>query len=331
VANSADHAVEQDAPLLRIGERKSRLTKRRLTRSAGADQPSVEPGRSSKEQSSTPAVARSGSEGHGSKPVTTGASLAGPPARSASGPQERCPSNWYMPRWPRRPAYCREKAARDPAGTKQLVRRCKTTSSFFTEVCWPSRPPRHVPVARHVPEVRSPPCRSAQASLAPVVRFEARDLRLPERATAGGTGLLLRAATGLDAWRGPAPAERVSRRLSTCFCASPIRNRGASCSTAMICASCHWIYCGDRWLSLPRTRICFMHGCRQSAVARPEATQTDLETACQAANAHEFIVALPRGYDTLIGERGVSAFGWSAPASLDCPRPAERCADTGVG
>ncbi len=44
-------------------------------------------------------------------------------------------------------------------------------------------------------------------------------------------------------------------------------------------------------------------------VARPGATQAELEAACRAANAHEFIVGLPRGYDTVIGERGVRLSG----------------------
>src|SRR6266568_5051343 len=44
-------------------------------------------------------------------------------------------------------------------------------------------------------------------------------------------------------------------------------------------------------------------------VAKPEATPAELETACRAANAHDFILALPRGYDTLIGERGVRLSG----------------------
>jgi ATP-binding cassette subfamily B multidrug efflux pump len=45
------------------------------------------------------------------------------------------------------------------------------------------------------------------------------------------------------------------------------------------------------------------------AYGRPEATQADIESAAQAAQAHEFIVALPQGYDTVVGERGVGLSG----------------------
>ncbi|MGB4977712.1 MAG: ATP-binding cassette domain-containing protein, partial [Anaerolineae bacterium] len=38
--------------------------------------------------------------------------------------------------------------------------------------------------------------------------------------------------------------------------------------------------------------------------ARPDATQTELETACRAANIHDFIASLRDGYDTIVGERG---------------------------
>jgi ATP-binding cassette subfamily C protein CydCD len=40
-----------------------------------------------------------------------------------------------------------------------------------------------------------------------------------------------------------------------------------------------------------------------------EATQEELETAARAAYAHEFIQALPQGYDTIVGERGLRLSG----------------------
>jgi ATP-binding cassette subfamily B protein len=42
---------------------------------------------------------------------------------------------------------------------------------------------------------------------------------------------------------------------------------------------------------------------------RPEATQEEVEAAARAAHAHEFIVELPDGYDTEVGERGVRLSG----------------------
>jgi ATP-binding cassette subfamily B protein len=43
--------------------------------------------------------------------------------------------------------------------------------------------------------------------------------------------------------------------------------------------------------------------------ARPDATQAELEAACRAANIHDFIIGLPDGYDTLVGERGYRLSG----------------------
>src|SRR2546425_2553177 len=45
------------------------------------------------------------------------------------------------------------------------------------------------------------------------------------------------------------------------------------------------------------------------AYARPGASQAERIAAAQAANAHEFIVRLPQGYDTQVGERGVQLSG----------------------
>ncbi|MFA7677593.1 MAG: ABC transporter ATP-binding protein [Candidatus Omnitrophota bacterium] len=45
------------------------------------------------------------------------------------------------------------------------------------------------------------------------------------------------------------------------------------------------------------------------AFARPEASQEEIEQAAKQAYAHEFIQALPKGYDTLVGDRGVLLSG----------------------
>jgi ATP-binding cassette subfamily B protein len=43
--------------------------------------------------------------------------------------------------------------------------------------------------------------------------------------------------------------------------------------------------------------------------ARPNATQAEIEAACQAANIHHFIESLPDGYETIVGERGYRLSG----------------------
>jgi ATP-binding cassette subfamily B protein len=43
--------------------------------------------------------------------------------------------------------------------------------------------------------------------------------------------------------------------------------------------------------------------------AKPEATQTEIEAACRAANIHHFIAGLPDGYETVAGERGYRLSG----------------------
>jgi ATP-binding cassette subfamily B protein len=45
------------------------------------------------------------------------------------------------------------------------------------------------------------------------------------------------------------------------------------------------------------------------AYGRPGASQAEIEAAARRAHAHEFIMALPQGYDTLVGERGVKLSG----------------------
>jgi ATP-binding cassette subfamily B protein len=43
--------------------------------------------------------------------------------------------------------------------------------------------------------------------------------------------------------------------------------------------------------------------------ARPDASAAEIEQAARLANAHDFIAALPRGYRTMVGERGVKLSG----------------------
>lgn len=45
------------------------------------------------------------------------------------------------------------------------------------------------------------------------------------------------------------------------------------------------------------------------AYARPSATKSEIIQAAQAANAHDFIICLPEGYDTQVGERGMRLSG----------------------
>jgi ATP-binding cassette subfamily B protein len=44
-------------------------------------------------------------------------------------------------------------------------------------------------------------------------------------------------------------------------------------------------------------------------VGRPDATQEEIEEACRLADAHDFVMRQPHGYDTMIGERGATLSG----------------------
>jgi ATP-binding cassette subfamily B protein len=44
-------------------------------------------------------------------------------------------------------------------------------------------------------------------------------------------------------------------------------------------------------------------------VGRPDATQAEIEAACRMAEAHDFILRQPEGYDTMVGERGTTLSG----------------------
>jgi ATP-binding cassette subfamily B protein len=55
------------------------------------------------------------------------------------------------------------------------------------------------------------------------------------------------------------------------------------------------------------------------AYARPDATAEEVALAARRARAHEFIMKLPLGYQTLVGERGVKLSGGETPAGGDRP------------
>lgn len=57
--------------------------------------------------------------------------------------------------------------------------------------------------------------------------------------------------------------------------------------------------------------VFLFHGSVRDNIAygRPEATQAEIEEAARLAEAHEFILELPQGYDTVVGERGQKLSG----------------------
>jgi len=61
---------------------------------------------------------------------------------------------------------------------------------------------------------------------------------------------------------------------------------------------------------VPQEPILFHRSLAENiAYARPGATRAQIEKAATLANAHDFIMRLPRGYQTLVGERGIKLSG----------------------
>ncbi|MGV8987501.1 MAG: ABC transporter transmembrane domain-containing protein [Cypionkella sp.] len=61
---------------------------------------------------------------------------------------------------------------------------------------------------------------------------------------------------------------------------------------------------------VPQDSVIFATSARDNIrFGRPEATDAEVEAAAKAAAAHDFIEALPQGYDTFLGERGVMLSG----------------------
>ena len=61
---------------------------------------------------------------------------------------------------------------------------------------------------------------------------------------------------------------------------------------------------------VPQESLLFHRSIRENiAYGKPNATDAEIERAAQMAQAHDFIVTLPEGYHTLVGERGVKLSG----------------------
>jgi len=61
---------------------------------------------------------------------------------------------------------------------------------------------------------------------------------------------------------------------------------------------------------VPQEPVIFAASARENIrFGRPEASDGEIEAAARAAAAHDFLVGLPRGYDTYVGERGVMLSG----------------------
>jgi ATP-binding cassette subfamily B protein len=61
---------------------------------------------------------------------------------------------------------------------------------------------------------------------------------------------------------------------------------------------------------VPQDSVIFAGSARENIrFGRPEASDAEVEAAALAAAAHDFISALPQGYDTFLGERGVMLSG----------------------
>ena len=61
---------------------------------------------------------------------------------------------------------------------------------------------------------------------------------------------------------------------------------------------------------VPQDPVIFAASARDNiGFGRPGATETEIEAAARAAAAHDFIMALPDGYDAYLGERGVMLSG----------------------
>ncbi len=86
--------------------------------------------------------------------------------------------------------------------------------------------------------------------------------------------------------------------------------RGASWWMGLICARSAWSSLTAQIGMVTQETHLFHDTIRTNLLyARLDATQEELENAARAANIHDFIMELPDGYDTIVGERGYRLSG----------------------
>ena len=123
-------------------------------------------------------------------------------------------------------------------------------------------------------------------------------------------GLSLVAEAGqMTALVGPSGGGK-STILNTASCVSTSRNRASSRSTGRISRTCRDTRCASRSPMSGRMCSCFTaRSATTSPSARTDATEDEIMAAAKAANAHDFIMSFPKGYDTHTGEQGLQLSG----------------------
>ena len=109
---------------------------------------------------------------------------------------------------------------------------------------------------------------------------------------AGWRSLVLRAPERLRSW-------------SYC-CASTTHSRDRFCWMGTICANSEFKTLREN-IAVITHEPCLFHCTIEENIryGNPHATAQDIHAAAQAADVHEFILSLPHGYQTVVGEKGI--------------------------